>query len=105
MEDPLDVLVLLERVDQLEHLLGLILGELDGVWATYSSSAEMSGSLRSSSAACRSPKLLKAQRITSSFSPFSPVPSPISSSPWSISSSSSSSWSTPSGESRKTPIR
>ena len=59
---------------------------------------------RSSSAFCSWPKSAKAQRSTSCGSPFSPVLSPISSRPWSISSSSSSSWSMPAGFRRKTPI-
>ena len=50
-----------------------------------------------SMAACSWPKSLKAQRMTICFSPFSPVPSPISSRPWSMSSSSSASRSSPSG--------
>ena len=63
----------------------------------YSDSAEIGVMLRSSSAFCSWPKSAKAQRMTSCGSPFSPVLSPISSRPWSISSSSSASGVDPGG--------
>ena len=63
---------------------------------------------RASIAACSLPKSAKAQRMIICGSPLSFVPSPISSRPWSIRSSSSASRSLPasaSGARRNTPMR
>ena len=68
-------------------------GSSVGTEQMYSCSADSGVMPRASSASCSLPKSLKAQRITSCGSPFSPVLSPISSRPWSMRSSSSSSWS------------
>ena len=55
-----------------------------GIVQMYSCSADTGSMPRSSSAFCIVPKSSKAQRATICGSPFSPVDSPISSSPWSI---------------------